>query len=65
LYDETLLIRHNDEARMLAVASLLRLDTPGAAELLTPNEIVWPACWRQAVHAVELCQRAAEFAARR
>jgi hypothetical protein len=65
MYDETLLTRHNDEAHLLAVAALLRLDTPGAAELPTPNEIVWPACWRQAEHAVELCQRAAEFAARR
>ena len=38
---------------------------PRAAPVLAADEIAWPACWRQAVHAVELCQRAAEMAARR
>jgi len=36
-----------------------------AAPILAADETAWPECWRQAVHAVELCRRAAETAARR
>jgi len=35
-----------------------------AAAFPASDEIVWCARWRQALHAVELCQRAAEMAAR-
>ncbi len=38
---------------------------PRAASVLAADEMAWSARWRQAVHAVELCQRAAEIAARR
>lgn len=36
-----------------------------AACILGADEIAWPERWGQATHAVELCQRAAEIAARR
>ncbi len=36
-----------------------------AARTLADDEIAMPARWRQAWHAVELCRRAAEIAARR
>jgi hypothetical protein len=36
-----------------------------AAHLNAEDRTAWPACWRQALHAVELCRRAAELAARR
>ena len=41
------------------------LDVVRAARLDAGDEAVWPALWRQALHAVALCRRAAEVAARR
>jgi hypothetical protein len=41
------------------------LDVLRAARLDAGDEAVWPALWRQALHAVSLCRRAAEIAARR
>jgi hypothetical protein len=41
------------------------LDVVRAARLDAGDEAVWPALCRQALHAVALCRRAAEIAARR
>ena len=43
--------------RFLGVVRARRLDAG--------DEVVWPALCRQALHAVALCRRAAEIAARR
>lgn len=41
------------------------LDVVRVARLEAGDEAVWNALWRQALHAVALCRRAAEIAARR
>jgi hypothetical protein len=72
--DETQSIRRDDQAHMLAAAELLaRSSEPGADRIhaatraapIAADETTWPACWRQALHAVELCRQAAEMTARR
>jgi hypothetical protein len=73
--DETQSIHGDNQAHMLAAADLLagsgersadRIHAATrAARVVAADETAWPACWRQARHAVELCQRAAEIAARR
>ena len=68
---ETEPIRHNYQAHieLLREAGDLStdrfLDVVRAARLDAGDEAVWPALCRQALHAVALCRRAAEIAARR
>jgi hypothetical protein len=69
--DETPAIRRTGLAHKCAFVSLLRSDKPGSARLAAFDKAAVclaaadETAWRRAWHAVELCQRVAELAARR
>jgi hypothetical protein len=69
--DETQSIGHNYQAHIELLREVGDLsadrffDVVRAARLDAGDEAVWPALLRQALHAVALCRRAAEIAARR
>jgi hypothetical protein len=50
---------------LLCAPSADRIHPRRAAFVVTADDIAWPAGLREALYAVELCQRAAEIAARR
>jgi hypothetical protein len=69
---QNLTIHATDAAHILAVASAAQAACAAAlAEYTTPaggpagDDDTWPDWWRQGWHVIELCERAAELAARR